>query len=236
MQYKPFFQQNEEDKGYVPKYLSSGVSIPTGPEVDGKRQYISKLGLPAEEAFERFHFNNGIPDVPATVLDFAGNLNPLIKGPLEQIFDKQFHTQRALSDLRAPAAASAIGRLFGDDNPQVLSQIISNSPLTRFATSADKLIDNRKGILPKLANLFTGVRVTDVDTERSRAIELRNVLEGILKQQPHLSKYNSFYVKPENAADLTPEEVELMRLYSGVQDAGKKFSKEQREKIGVRHQ
>lgn len=232
-QYKPFFQQNEDERGYVPKYLSSGIAIPTGPEVDGKRQYISKLGLPAEEAFEKFHFQNGLPDTRATALDFMGNLNPLIKGPMEQLFGKQFHTQRELTDLRAPAAASAVGRLFGEDNPQRLSQLLANSPATRFVTSLDKIIDSRKGIVPKAANLLTGVRVTDVDAEKQRAIELRTTLEGIMRRQPHLAKYNSFFVRPEDYENLTPEETQLMRLYSGIQDASREYAKQHPRNVGV---
>ena len=70
-----------------------------------------------------------------TALDFMGQLNPAIKAPMEQLFDTQFHTQRRLSDLQAPQTASAIGRLFGEENPQLLSQILVNTPATRFITA-----------------------------------------------------------------------------------------------------
>lgn len=232
-QYKPFHQEEPGQQGYVPQYLQSGVTIPTGPEQDGRRQYISKLGLPAEEAFERLHFKNGLPDLQSTALDYLGQLNPLIKAPLEQLFDTQFHTQRRLSDLKATGAAGALGRMFGDENPQLLGQIMSNSPFTRFFTTADKLLDDRKSLPAKLANLLTGVRVTDVDTSKQRAIDLRNALEGIMAGHPNLSRYQSFYVKPEDVGSLTPEEIQLMRLYSGIQDAARKYAEEKR-KIGVK--
>ena len=58
------------------------------------------------------------------------------------------------------------------------------------------------------SNLATGVKITDVD--KQRAIETRSDLEAILRQHPNLSRYSSFYVKPEDQADLTSEEVELM--------------------------
>ncbi|SIO38181.1 hypothetical protein SAMN05444166_4247 [Singulisphaera sp. GP187] len=232
-QYKPFRQPTPgEERPYVPAYLDSGVSIPTGPEVDGKRQFVSKLGLPAEEAFEKIHFKNGLPDVKRTALDYMGQLNPLIKAPLEQLFNTQFHTQRKLSDLQAPQTASAIGRLFGDDNPQLLGQIMSNSPLTRFFTSADKLTDPRKTWGQKLINLGTGVRVTDVDVDKQRAIDTRNALNEILGEQPNLSQYSSFYVKPEDLDKLSPEEVELMRAYATQQAQAKEYAKRQR--VGIR--
>jgi hypothetical protein len=231
-QIKPFNQPDQE-RGYVPDYLQSGVAVPVGPEANGTRRYISKLGLPVEEAFERLHFQNGLPDIRKTALDFMGQLNPVLKGPLEQLFDTQFHTQRKLSDLHAPAAASAIGRLFNDDNPQLLSQALANSPLTRFVTSADKLLDNRKDWLTKAVNLGTGVRVTDVDTDKQRAIDTRNALEEILRGQPHLSQHTTFYVRPGQGENLTPQEMELMRLYSTLQQHALEYAKNQRQKIGV---
>lgn len=122
--------------------------------------------------------------------------------------------------------------MIGDDNPLVLSQTPAYMPLITFVTPADELLDNRKGWGAKAANLLTGVRVTDVDVDKQRAIETRNALEGILRGQPHLSKYSRFYVKPGEAANLTPQEIELMRLYSTIQDNARDHAKQQR--IGIR--
>ena len=179
------------------------------------------------------HFSGGLPDVRRTALSYLGGMNPLVKAPLEQLFNTQFHTQRQLSDLRAPAAASAIGRLFGDDNPQLLSQILANSPVTRFVSSADKLLDPRKSLAQKTLNLATGVKVTDVDVDKQRAIDTRAALEEILRQHPSLSRYSSFYVKPEDVGKLTPEELALMQLYSTQQQAAREYAKAKR--IGVKH-
>ncbi len=169
----------------------------------------------------------------ATALDFLGGMNPLLKAPLEQLFDTQFHTQRRLSDLKAPTAASALGRLWNDDNPQLLSQVMANSPLTRFVTSADKLMDPRKSWSQKALNLLTGARVTDVDTDKQRAIDLRSALEEMMRGHPHLSRYQSFYVQPEDVESLTPEEIEMMRMYSGLQDQARQYAEEKRRRIGV---
>ena len=100
--------------------------------------------------------------------------------------------------------------------------------------SYDQLIDNRKGIIPKAANLLTGVKVSDVDVDKQRAIELRQTVEQMMKGHPHLSKYTNFYVKPEDVNDLSPHDIELMRMYSGIQDRAKAYAKEQRTKIGIR--
>jgi hypothetical protein len=231
-QSKPFNQEQPGGKGYVPKYLNSGYAIPVGDEKDGNRKYVSKLGLPAEEAFEKLHFQNGLPDIRRTLLAQLGGLNPLVKAPAEQLSGIQFHTQRQLADLHAPKAASAIGHLLGEDNPQMLSQVMSNSPFTRFVSSADKLMDPRKSWGQKALNLATGVKVTDVNVDKQRAIDTRNALKQIMDGHPNLSRYSSFYVKPEDAKDLTPEEIELMRAYATQQAQAKVYAKSQR--IGMR--
>ena len=212
---------------YVPDYLGGGVAIPTGPERDGKRQFISSLGTPLEEALERFQFKGGMPDVKGTALQFMSSMNPILKAPLEQLFDTQFHTGRKLSGLRPPTTASALGHLIGDDNPQILSQILANTPATRFVSGLDKLIDDRKSPLAKVANLATGVKVTDVDLEKQQAAEVAQARNELLAGMPHVKSHTNYYVRPEDAAGLTPEEVELLRLQATAASRA-------RERIGVR--
>jgi hypothetical protein len=73
----------------------------------------------------------------------------------------------------------------------------------------------------------------DFPLHKSRAIELRNTLEEMMKGHPELSQYQSFYVKPEDQAKLTPQEIEIMREYSGLQDAARKYARERR-RIGAK--
>jgi hypothetical protein len=105
--------------------------------------------------------------------------------------------------------------------------------VARF-TSADKLLDSRKSLGQNLLNLGTGLRVTGVDTDKQRAVETRAALEEIMAGHLNLSRYTSFYVKPEDAASLTPKEILLMRKYSELQDSARKYAQAKREPIGVR--
>ena len=205
-----------KDDDYVPDYLAGGVAIPTGPEAGGKRQFVSSLGTPLEEALEPFRFKGGLPDITGSAMAFAARMNPLLKAPIEQLLDTQFHTGRKLSSLRAPSTATALGRLVGDDNPQLLSQILVNTPATRFVTALDKLVDDRKGPLAKLANLASGVKVTDVDLDRSQAAEAAQARNDLLAGMPHVRSHTSYYARPEDTADLSPEEVALLRLQTAM--------------------
>jgi hypothetical protein len=83
-----------------------------------------------------------------------------------------------------------------------------------------------------LLNLLRGVRVTDVNTEATRAAETWAALEDIMRTHPNLSQFTNFYVGPEDVAKLTPEEILLMRNYTELQDDGKKYANKTRKTPG----
>ena len=69
------------------------------------------------------------------------------------------------------------------------------------------------------------MRVTDVDVDKKRAVETRSALENIMRGHPILSQFTNFYVKPEDMAKLTSEEIEMMRKYTELQDRAKQYAK-----------
>lgn len=75
--------------------------------------------------------------------------------------------------------------------------------------------------------------MTDVDVDKQRAVETWAALEEIMRSHTNLSQFPNFYVKPEDAAKLTPEDILIMRKYSEHQDQAKKHAKAKRETIGV---
>ena len=206
---------------YTPDWIGSGVAIPAGQNEDGTSRYISQLGLPIEDAFERLKFSNGALDATGTAMAYAAGLNPYLKGPLEQLADRQFFSGRRLSDLR-PTTAGTLGGALSDENAGLLTQLIANSPATRFATAFDKLIDDRKPLPLRALNLLTGVRVTDVDVEKAKAIETRRALEDLMRGRPGIVEHSNFYARPQDMASLTDQDVIMMRLYNEMRDRARK--------------
>jgi hypothetical protein len=200
---------------YVPNYMSSEFGFPVGPEgPTGERRYLSKTGLPIEEAFSRFHPGS----LKNTALEFFGMMNPYIKGGLEQLFGKQAYTQRDLDELHPSGVATGFGAVQGPA-AQVLSQIVANSPATRLASTIDMLSDPRKGLPTKLLNLGTGFKLSDVNVEAARLSEARKALEAMMVGNPVLRSVKDFYIPSDQfqqVAATNPQAVELMRLYQAL--------------------
>lgn len=218
---------------YVPEYLQSGLSLPIGDEQDGTQRFLSSIGLPFEEAFGHIKMQNGLPNINKTAMNYLGTLNPLLKGPLEQIFDRQFHTGRKLSDLRPTGVGSAFGAL-DEDSSQLLAQVLANTPATRFVSTIDKLIDDRKGPIPKALNLLTGTKISDVNMDRIRAIDAREVLNDMLSGNDKLSEFTNYYVKPENRDRLNQEDILMLQLFAAYKEKAKQAAERERMKIGVK--
>jgi hypothetical protein len=220
--------QDRKDKGYVPDYLASEVSVPLGNAPNGYSRYIGGFGLPLEEAFQRLKMKDNRPDWKATAMAYLGTTNPLIKAPLERLFDTQLYSGRRLSDLRPQGTATALGRVFGEDNPQLLAQVMANSPLSRFFTTWDKMVDERKPLWAKLLNTLSGVKITDVDTEKQQAIEMNNALRDMMRGQPHLRESIDYSIRPGMEPMLTPAEMEQMRMKVELQKRSRQYMEQQR--------
>lgn len=84
--------------------------------------------------------------------------------------------------------------------------------MTRFFTSADKLTDPRKAWWQKVLNPLSGVRVTDVNVDKQRAVETRAALEVNMREpfDPEPVHELKFHVKPVDRVNITPEVIEMM--------------------------
>lgn len=219
------FMQDRHRPTWQPDWLNSQVSMPVSGAPQGYQRYLSTLGLPQEEAFGKLK-----PSLSGTAMELAGYMNPLVKGPLEQWTGTQFYTGRKLEDLRPDTTSSLIGQLFGEENPQMLSQMLLNTPFSRFFTTVDKIADPRKPWWVKAINMGTGAKVTDVDVDKAKAIETRNALNELLRRQPHVRFRTDPYIDPVALATgkLTPEEVQQMRLLTELQRQSREYVEQQR--------
>ncbi len=228
----------KDESTYTPSYLSSGLAIPLGTGVndDGSpsTRFLTQVGLPFEEAFGHLKVGrNPVDTATKTLTNLAASLRGIVKHPLEAISGKQFYTGRELKDLRPGNLATGFG-LLDDDTARPLAQLLANSPVTRMATTLQKLTDPRKWQDPFAlpVSLGTGARLTDVDTQKWRAVDARQRVEELLDVMPHIAESRDFYARPDQKPQLTDEEVGLLRLQAYIKEKARAAAKEKR-RVGV---
>jgi hypothetical protein len=157
------------------------MALPAGTLPDGSQRYVTGFGMPWEDPLS---FLGG--GVRGGLLEGASRMNPLTKAPIEwmtnqTLFQKGPSGGRPLEDLD-PTLGRIISNIkqavTGEETPrakpilgsQALEFAVANSPLTRFATTARQMTDQRKWGIGGLANLLTGVRVSDISPASQDAI------------------------------------------------------------------
>jgi hypothetical protein len=197
--------------GFVPDYIEQGLALPIGKEDDGRQRFLSHLGLPFEDVTGMI--GSGEHPVLRSGEKMLGQLNPLIKAPLEAMTGRQFFAGRDLENLYGPTGDTAV------------DQLIMNSPLSRAYTSARTLMDERKGAGAKALNLLAPAKVTDVDMDLQRQIAARQLVEEALAGNKNVGHFEELYVKPENLPNLSPQELQLLRLYKTIEAEQAKAAK-----------
>jgi hypothetical protein len=207
---------------FTPEYVSEGLSFPLGETPEGDQRYFSATGLPYEDLFSFF---GGRRPSRTMGLEAASRMTPYLKGPAEWVTGRSFFQQgpsggRAIEDLdpvlgrTASNAIQYIRYLAGDKEalknrplaeklPAAVEQIASNSPLSRYFTTARTLIDPRKAAWEKAINLTTGARVTTISPQAQLAMAQERM--GVLGKERFGGKDMSIFYVPE-------KELERMRL------------------------
>jgi hypothetical protein len=195
---------------FLPAYMGEGLAVPIGEMTpEGRQRYLTKVDTPAEAAFEMI---KGTPR--QTLMGLLGQLNPLIKGPLEYASDRQFFSGRELGDL------------YSMTGNQLLDHLIANSPLARAGSTVRTVTDPDKwtNLYGVPLNLLTGARVTDVDIPKYRNIAQREHIKSVLRGLPAVGKFESLYVRPELWGTLTPDELEAAQLQRLLQQRERQAS------------
>lgn len=185
------------EPGYVPDYLGDGIAMPIGEKDEkGNQRFVSRLGLGFEDIGEL-----------TQIKGWLGALNPLLKAPLEMATGRQLFSGRALEDLDSMSE-----RYLGTRMP-IAENILMNSPASRFLTMARQTLDPRKDALARAINFGTGVKLTDVDTNKAKDVAVRKYAEDLLRGTNGVGMYSRLFVNRDQVANLSPEERALYQLY-----------------------
>lgn len=213
-----------QDDKFTPAYIGEGAAVPLPGAPEGQQRFLSQLGLPFED--ELFGSLTSLMALePKRALQKLGGMtNPLVQAPISLMTGKQLYSGRDIADLKPTGAGSAFA-LGSDEYANAVSQIIANTPASRFATTFDRLTDERKTALDKVLNIATGARMTDVDMEKAREIAVRNYIMGELRGKPAIQYFQNISAKPQEIANLSPEDAVLLKLYQQINARGRERAK-----------
>lgn len=205
------------DKGeFAPGYIAEGASLPFFGAPEGHSRFLSSFGLPIEdEAFKTLgsalHGN-----IKRTVGGAFGMINPFMKAIPEQAFGQQFYSGRNLADLE-PSTVVSLGGLVPQRTAQTLTQFFANTPAARVISTADRALDTRKWDGSGLLNLGTGMRVSDVNLERTKPAAQREWLQQELRPAAATKVREEVYVPIEKRGQLNPVDQYMLDQLMGLQ-------------------
>ena len=229
-----------EDR-FVPEYLRQSAAIPVdassifGVQTPGVQRFLTNIDLPHEGLLNLF--TPGLGNTPTqkllnTVLKTGQNLlgqtSPALKGPLEYFTDRQFYSGRQLSDLYSMAEKLGIPGGRGWD------QLIANLPGgSRIMGLTRQLADDRISLPERLAklgvNTLAGVKLQDVDQDRTVRLAARSALNELLSQTPNIGTYENLFIKNEDLLKLSPQEQRQYLLYRVLQSRAAREARERKK-------
>jgi hypothetical protein len=114
-----------------------------------------------------------------------------------------------------------------------MEQLISNAVpggsrgLGLIRQARDQRISPSERAAKMLFNTLTGMKLQDVDQDRTVRLAARSALNELLQQAEGVGTYENLFIKPEALAQLSPQEQRQYLLYRVLQS---RASREAREK------
>lgn len=230
------------EDNFTPEYLRRSAAIPLDSSVPGLgldkpgiRRYLKNIDLPWEGVVNLLSpgvGNNAIEtlsdSIQQTGQNLLGQTNPLLKGPLEYLLNRQFYSGRQLSDLYS-VLESDLGEI-----GKPLEQLLINLPggsraLGVYRQLADDRLSTQDALTKLAFNSLTGMKVTDIDQDRTRRLAARNTLNDLLDRIPEMSSFENLYIKPEELVKLSETEKRQYLLYRILQAEASREARERRK-------
>lgn len=230
-----------EDR-FVPEYLRQSAAIPLDADIPGVSistpgvsRFLTNIDLPQEGVLNLLSPGVGntmssrfLDAIQKTGSNILGQANPLLKGPLEMTLNRQFYSGRQLSDLYSilEQGMGPIGR--------TLEQVLVNAPggsraLGLYRNYLDDRISPQEKLAKFAINALTGVKVQDVDQDRTVRLAARETLNELLDSAPGISTFENIYAKPEDLVKLSPQEQQQYLLYRVLQSEAARKRRERQQ-------
>ena len=230
---------------FVPEHLRQSAAIPLPPALGGQRdglqRFLTNIDLPFEQAVNLFTPGVGATKlgvlgdtINKTALNIAGQFNPLPKSIIESLTNRQLYSGRQLSDLYSVLEQTGV------PGGRSLEQLAMNLPggsraIGVYRQAVDQRLDPIDRYLKLLANTVAGIKLSDIDAERTRSLAARQMLNDLLSSTPGVRSYENIVVPEESLAKLTPEQVRQYLLYRVIQsDASRRARERKAQEMAAR--
>ena len=226
---------------FVPEYLRQSASIPLpaglgGNPAEGLQRYLTNLDLPWESSLQLLTPGIGgtaaarVADTIAkTGSNLLGQTSPLIKAPIEHITNRQLYSGRNLSDLY-----SVLEQDIGPFGRPLEQGIVNFLPfgargLGLYRQLTDDRLDPSEARMKAAFNLLAGVKLTDVDSDRTRRLAARQVLNQILETTPGVRTYENITVPDDVLRNMPEEQRRMYLLYRVIQSEAAKRARDKKK-------
>jgi hypothetical protein len=226
------------EDSFVPEDLrkTTAIQLPGEYGRDGNLQrYLTKIDLPwrglvdlVSPSLGNTPLESASKTIQSTAMNLAGQLNPLVKAPLEMLMNRQMYSGRELSDLYS--------MLEQDLGPmgRPIEQLIVNAPggsklIGMLRTARDQRM-TPLGRAGKIAfNTFSGFGVTDRDPDKARDQAARQMLTELLETVPGVRTYENLTVPEADLREMPKDQRDLYLLYKIIQSEAAKRGRERKK-------
>jgi hypothetical protein len=233
------------EDNFIPEYLRQSAAIPLpegwpsllgGEPAEGLQRYITNIDLPFESTLNLFTPGVGTTaaarfadTVQKTGSNILGQSNPLIKAPLEYITNRQLYTGRDMSDLY-----SVLEQDLGPIGRPLEQAIINFVPfgargISMYRQFNDDRLDPADARLKAAFNVLAGVKLTDVDEERTKRQAARGMLNQILETTPGVRTYENITVPDDALRSMPEDQRQMYLLYRILQSDAAKRARERKK-------
>lgn len=228
------------EDSFVPEYLRQSAAIPLpGAPAENLQRFLTNIDLPYEGLVNLFSPGIGntgtqrlVDAGQKTGMNLLGMLNPLIKAPLEMVLNRQLYTGRELSDLYS-SWESAVSREYGPlarSAEQVFVNLPGGSRINSIVrTAADSRLSTAERAQKLLINNLLGVKVTDVDQERTKRLAARETLDDLLSTTPGVRTYENITVPEDVLRSMPREQQQMYLLYKVIQSEAAKRARDKKK-------
>lgn len=223
---------------FLPEHLrqSAAIPLPGLSPNDTLERVVNNLDLPYEGLVNLITPGVGntftqraYDTVRKTGMNLLGQLNPIIKAPLEMILDRQLYTGRELSDLYS-VLEQDLGPI-GRPLEQLLVNFVPGGTRLNsiYRTARDSRLSAADRAAKLLINNTLGLKVTDYDKEKAREKAARAMLNELLQTTPGVRTYENLTVPDEALRSMSPDQQQMYLLYKVLQSEASKRSRERKK-------